>query len=143
MCDFADKDVGAIKQVKINLKINNISSARYKIIKSDVFDGVKSKYDYIFANPPYISTVKKNKIQKSVLKYEPKSALFGGKDGLFYIRKFLKDARNYLNPGGQIFMEFDFIQKRGIELLLKKYSYKIWEFHKDQFSKWRWVSVLN
>lgn len=143
LCDMAEKDKKLLAQIKINLKLNNIKSNRYKIIYSDIFSGIKGKYDYIFANPPYVATTKINKIQKSVLKYEPKLALFAGKDGLFYIRKFLEDAKNYLNPAGRIFMEFSPEQKNKIEKLLKKYKYKNWEFHKDQYGRWRWVVVLN
>jgi release factor glutamine methyltransferase len=144
LCDFADKDKNAILQIKINLKNNFIKSNRYKVISSDVLKNInkKNKYDFIFANPPYIPTTRKNKIQKSVLKYEPKLALFGGADGLFFINKFLKDAKKYLNPDGKIFMEFDYIQKNKIEKLLKKYKYKNWEFKKDQYNKWRWVIVF-
>lgn len=141
LCDFADKDKNAISQIKINLKNNFINKKRYKIIKSDVFKNIKDKYDFILANPPYIPTTRKNKIQKSVLKYEPKLALFGGADGLKYINKFLKDAKKHLNPDGKIFMEFDYIQKNKVEKLLKKYKYKSWEFKKDQYGKWRWVVV--
>ena len=126
LCDFADVE---------NKMVG------HKVIKSNIFSGIKSKYDFILANPPYIPTTKKNKVQKSVLKYEPKKALFGGKDGMYFINKFLKDAQKYLNVGGRIFMEFDPPQKKGIEKLLKKYKYKSWQFNKDQFNKWRWVSM--
>jgi release factor glutamine methyltransferase len=124
--------------------IENRSSQ--KIILSDVFSKIKNKYDYIFANPPYIPTTRRNRIQKSVLKYEPKTALFGGKDGLFYIRKFLKEAKNHLNINGKIFMEFSPEQRREVEKILKALrlgSGRIcgFEFHKDQFNKWRWVSI--
>jgi len=126
-------------------------------IKSDVFSNVKDKFDYVFANPPYIPKTNKNRIQKSVLQYEPKTALFGGQDGFFYIKKFLKQAKRYLNPtsprlrqgfdgqarirGARIFMEFSPEQKKGIERLLKTYGYTAWEFHKDQFKRWRWVEI--
>lgn len=136
--DFADKEKNAIAQIKINLKINKVKG---KAIQSDIFSNIKGKYDYIFANPPYIPLKRKNKIQKSVLKYEPKTALFGGVAGLFYINKFLKEAQNHLTSEGIIFMEFDYIQKKDIEKLLKKYNYKKYEFHKDQFGRWRWVSI--
>lgn len=150
---FAEKDKKALGQIKINLKINNMlirenkRIVKYSIIHSDIFENLKSKiinpksFDYILANPPYIPTTRKNKIQKSVLKYEPKSALFGGKDGLLYIRKFLAKAKNFLNPNGKIFMEFDSSQKKQIEKLLEKFNYKNWEFNKDQYGKWRFIRI--
>jgi len=147
LCDFADIEKNNLKQIKINCDLNKINKKRYKIIKSDVFKNIKGEYDYIFANPPYIAKTRKNKIQKSVLKYEPKKALFGGKDGLFYIKKFLKGAKNYLKEDGIIFMEFDSIQKKEIEKILKNPpaggGYNNFEFHKDQYNKWRWVSIGN
>ena len=138
LCDFADKDKKAVEQIKLNLKINKV---RGRVIQSDIFLNIKSKYDFIFANPPYIPTTRKNKIQKSVLKFEPKEALFGGRDGLYYINKFFKEAKNHLNPGGIIFMEFDYIQKKNIEKLVKKYNYNSFEFKKDQYGKWRLVMI--
>lgn len=152
---FAEKDENLLEQIKINLELNrkHISNSseleigkkivKCQFVQSDVFGNIRGKFDYIFANPPYIPNNQETrcKIQKSVLKYEPRNALFGGKDGLFYIKKFLKQAKSYLNPGGKIFMEFDPPQKSAIEKLLKKYSYKNWEFHKDQYDKWRWADA--
>jgi release factor glutamine methyltransferase len=139
---FADKETNCLKQIKINLKLNlSPIRANCSVVKSDVFSKVVGKYDYIFANPPYIPTKNKKRIQKSVLKFEPKQALFGGGDGLFYIRKFLKQAIEHLNPGGKIFMEFSPEQKKQIEKLVKKYKYSNHKFYKDQYNKWRWAAV--
>ncbi len=163
---FAEKDKNLLSQIKINaarhcedsaesvaissssvglprFARNDDGGKRYKVVQSDIFKNVKGKFDYIFANPPYIPTIKRNKIQKSVIKYEPPAALFAGKDGLLYIKKFLAEAKNFLNPDGKIFMEFDSFQKKEIEKLLKRYDYKKWEFHKDQYNRFRYVTVCN
>lgn len=127
---FADK---RIEQIKINLKINNLKE---RIIKSDVFSNIKGKFDYILANPPYIPFHNKKLVQKSVLKYEPKDALFAKDNGLYFIKKLLFQGKNHLNKGGKIVIEFDPAQKKEITKVLKKLNYS-YAFYKDQFPRWR------
>ncbi len=152
---FADKDKKCLEQIKINLRINIPSYKLHgrevcRTVQSDVFEGLTLQklkhlggqgFDYIFANPPYVAELMRHKVQKSVLDSEPKSALFGGKDGLFYIKKFLKGAGGHLNSGGRIFMEFSPEQKKEIKKFIEKYNYKTYEFHKDQYGRWRWVVI--
>ena len=83
----------------------------------------------------------KRKIQKAVLQYEPHLALLGKKDGVFYIKKFLKGTREHLNSKGQIWMEFSPEQKLKITKILEQLGYQNWQFYKDQYEKWRYVVV--
>jgi len=134
-----------LRHVK-NVKVTFADKYKYfenkNFVKSDVFSNIKGKFDYIFANPPYVARKKIKQVQKLVLDNEPHSALFGGADGLYYIKKFLRQAKKYLNPGGKIFMEFSPEQKKEIEKLIKKYKYLNYKFHKDQFDRYRWVNII-
>lgn len=138
---FGELDKTLIQQIRINLKLNKISRERYQIIQSNLFNNIKGKFDFILTNPPYIALERKNKVQKSVLQSESHLALFGGRDGLFLIKKILQQAHQYLNENGQIWLEFDSFQKPIIDQLLNKLKYKDWQFFKDQFGKWRWVVI--
>ncbi|MFZ5559874.1 MAG: HemK family protein methyltransferase [Patescibacteria group bacterium] len=141
--NFTEINKKFLKQIKINLKLNKINFKRYKIIQSDIFNNLRTSqvlnFDYIFANPPYIALKRKHLVQNSVYEYEPHTAIFGGEDGLLYIRKFLKQAKNHLKKHGKIYLEFDYFQKNDIEKLLNQFKYKKFQFFKDQFQKWRWV----
>lgn len=139
--DFGEKQKRLLSQIRLNAKKNGITKERYSMVHSEVFSGIKEKYDYIFANPPYIAESRKNRVQASVLRHEPQNALFAGKDGLTVIHKFLSRAKEFLAPGGQIYMEFDSPQKKEIEKLLQKLAYKNWKLHKDQYGKWRFVVI--
>lgn len=118
-----------------------------RTIKTNIFSNIKGKFDVIFANPPYIPT-QKSKVQKSVKDWEPKSALYAGEDGLAIIKKFLKQAKDHLNPAcpeqgrrSKIYLEFGFGQKLAIARLLKQFGYAHYQFNKDQFGKYRWVVI--
>jgi len=145
--DFAEINKKFLKQIKINLKLNKISPKKYRLIHSDIFSKFTSfkdvNYDYIFANPPYVGLNKRHLVQESVLDWEPLMAIFGGEDGLLYIRRFLKDAKKYLKKNGKIYLEFDHLRKRETEELLKQLKYKKFKFYKDQFKKWRWVVIFD
>ena len=148
--DFVEIDERAIEQIEINLKLNKISPKRYRVYKSDLFEKLKGKkpapysgvgYDVIFANPPYVAVERIAEVEESVLKEEPKIALFAGKDGLFYIEKFLKEAKNFLKKTGVIYLEFDPKQKEAIKNIIKREGYSSFQFRKDQFKKYRWAKI--
>lgn len=141
LVDFAEQDKRLLGQIRLNLEKNGLSARRSRLFHSDVFSSVPGNYDYIFANPPYIPESGRQKIQASVLQYEPAEALFAGRDGLEYIKRFLKEAKAHLNPEGRIYMEFDPIQRREIGEIAGKLGYKSCEFSKDQYGKWRWCRM--
>lgn len=139
--DFAEIQKKFLKQIEINLKLNRVNKKRYRIIRSDIFDETTGKYDYIFANPPYISNKRLREVQKSVLNFEPKNSFFGGKDGLLYIKKFLKEAKSHLKKTGRIYLEFDPFQKEEIIKILNEFNYSSYQIHRDQYGKWRYLIV--
>lgn len=138
---FADSEKNCVDQISINAKLNKFPKSRYEILQSDIFEKVKGSFDIIVANPPYIPSTRAKKIQGSVINHEPHVALFGGEDGLRFIKRFFSDAKNHLNEGGKIYMEFDSPQKPAIGKLVKSLGYAHCDFHKDQYGKWRYVVV--
>ncbi|MDD5144567.1 MAG: HemK family protein methyltransferase [Candidatus Pacebacteria bacterium] len=139
--DFIDISREAILQIKENLKKNKIDKKRYRVLQSDLFKKTNNlKYDYIFANPPYVAQNRIKEVQKEVLKKDPHLALFSGKEGMDCIRKFVPQARKHLKKGGVIFMEFDPLQKKEIGEILKREGFKF-SFKKDQFKKYRWLKA--
>lgn len=140
---FADINRKNLQQIKINLKLNQIKPHRYSLIQSDIYQNIRGKYNYILANPPYIAYHHKNKVQKSVFHFEPYRAFFAENNGLYYIKKFLAQAKKYLTENGKIYLEFDSCQKAVIGKILIQYHYQNYHFYKDQFNKWRYLIAAN
>lgn len=135
---FIDIDDLALKQTLLNIEINDIKS-NPSVLKSDVFSNTEDKFDYIFANPPYVS---EDDTVDSSLKYEPRRAIFASDMGTDIIRIFLNDLPKHLNKGGKAYMEFGSNQKDLIEKILKDKSLS-YQFYKDQYNKDRFVELIN
>lgn len=121
----------AIEVAKENAKLNKVSIT---FIQSDLFteDGIRTTdYDMIISNPPYIPSAEIGRLQPE-LKYEPRIALDGGKDGLEIYRRIINDAPSHLKDGGLLMMEMGFGQKDAIENIFQKSgNFKIIEVVKD------------
>lgn len=138
---FVDINPKMIEQIKINCELNSIGSASYILNVGSLFSKIKDKFDFIVANPPYVSL---GKGAGGIMDYEPKEALFAGVDGLNTIRPFLAEAREYLNPGGQVWLEFGSDQKEGVTDILRELNYYqdyTCAFHRDQYGEWRYVVI--
>ncbi len=62
------------------------------------------QFCWIVSNPPYLSEKDWNGVQEE-LKFEPRRALDGGKDGLDFYRKIIAGARGHLISGGRLALE--------------------------------------
>jgi HemK-like putative methylase len=137
--DFVDISPDAVSEIKKNLEANDIPEERYKIIRSDFFSNIgEKKYDIILSNPPYVALDRIKEVEEDVLKRDPKEALFGGKDGMDCIRRFLGEVKDHLKKEGVFYMEFDPLQEKEIKKELEILGIDC-DIRKDQFGKIRWL----
>lgn len=82
------------------LGINNRAIFR----KSDLFEKIREgeSFDMIVSNPPYIP---RDTVLDDEVKKEPEMALFAEEDGLYFYRKIIEQAPNFLNDGGYLLFE--------------------------------------
>ena len=113
----ADISEKALNVARENAKIQGVSA---EWVVSDLYGQITGNFDVITSNPPYIRTSEIELLMPEVGKYEPRSALDGGADGLDYYRKIVKDAPKYLNPGGRIYLEIGSEQGEAVKTLLEE-----------------------
>jgi release factor glutamine methyltransferase len=77
---------------------------RIIVLHEDLFPSFRFRYDLILANPPYLSGKELSSADPELL-YEPRQALYGGEDGLFFYRKILRSAPDFLQRGGFLIVE--------------------------------------
>ena len=117
----------AIKVAKENAQSHDTT---IKFIQSDIFDNIADKVDIIVSNPPYIDRKDEVTMQDNVLKYDPHLALFAEEEGMYFYRKIIEQANDYLNENGVIFFEIGYDQKDKIIKLADLNGYSA-EVYKD------------
>lgn len=123
--DISKNAIDLANENKIKLNINNV-----EFKESDIFSNIDEKFDIIVSNPPYINKEDFEKLDNK-LYYEPQNALYGGEDGLYFYKKIIKNAKNFLNKNGKIYLEIGYDQKDSISNLLEEYGYKQIKSYKD------------
>lgn len=102
-----------------NLGLNNVSF-QY----SDWFCQLQAqRFDMIVSNPPYIADNDPHLSQGDV-RFEPKSALTSGADGLDDIHHIVSHAAHYLNPNGWLLLEHGYDQAQAVAGLMANAHFK-------------------
>lgn len=80
---------------------------RIELRLGSLFDAVDPgrTFDVVVSNPPYIADAEAAELQPEVGVWEPKSALFGGPDGLAVLRSVIQGAGSVLAPSGLLALE--------------------------------------
>ena len=138
--DFGEIDPSHFPTIRKNILENNLEESRTRIAETDVWSSVTGTYDFVLANPPYISKNKIERVQKSVLEHEPKKALFAAEEGFALIRKLIEGAPVHLNKNGVLYIEHEPEQAELLERCAKKAGFEV-ETHKDQYGIFRFSSL--
>jgi release factor glutamine methyltransferase len=101
-------------------------------IQSDLFTQLTPhQYDILVSNPPYIPTGEIEKLMPEVSCFEPKMALDGRDDGLYFYRKLAQEAGRFLKQDGKIYWEIGCEQAQAVTDLLIENGFKQVQVMKD------------
>ncbi len=118
----------ALLVAKENAKLHEVDA---EWVQSDLFDNITETFDVIMANPPYIPTGEILSLMPEVRDFEPENALDGGADGLDFYRKIAGQVKDYLNPGGYVYMEIGYDQGEAVSELMRNAGFTEVEVIKD------------
>ena len=124
----SDIEQKALSLARANKELTGIKNVDF--IKSDLFKNIEGKFDLIISNPPYINKKDYESLDKE-LYFEPKSALYGGEDGLDFYKDIIKNSSNYLNDSGHLVFEIGYDQKEVLNKLLSDQGFVNIENIKD------------
>ena len=107
----------AINVAKENAKFNEVPAV---VERSDLCeDVVENDFDVIVSNPPYIPTDVVATLMPEVSQFEPREALDGKGDGLYFYSKILEQCKNYMKQDGDILFEIGCEQGDAVSTMMR------------------------
>lgn len=123
---MADISKEALKIARSNVTLNNLGG-RVTCIEADAAKPPQAflgSFELIVSNPPYIPSSDMQTLDRSVIGFEPPSALDGGEDGLDFYRSIALLWTKVLKPGGCMIFECGIRQAVPVKYLLRVNGYE-------------------
>ncbi|MCM1263308.1 MAG: peptide chain release factor N(5)-glutamine methyltransferase [Butyrivibrio sp.] len=132
--DISNEALSAASKNAEKLKLQK-PELRVDFIQGDLFEQLEKKhlgqFEIIVSNPPYIKSGVIETLMEEVREYEPRLALDGKEDGLFFYRKIIEQAGDYLSGGGGLFFEIGCEQAADVRLMMEAAGYTDVQVVKD------------
>ena len=117
----SDCSQAALEAAERNAERNG---ADVEFLQSDLFDKIEGSFDLIVCNPPYIASGEIPSLMPEVSRFEPRLALDGGEDGLWFYRKIAEQSPDHLNPRGCLFFEIGSGQAEKVASIMRKNGFQ-------------------
>ncbi len=112
----SDSSVEALAIAQNNARALNLTTIHW--LESDWFNAIPQQlFDGILSNPPYLAW-NDSHLEEGDVRYEPRSALVSGPDGLEALQQIILNAPNYLRAGGYLLLEHGYNQAETVAALL-------------------------
>ncbi|MCD8077507.1 MAG: peptide chain release factor N(5)-glutamine methyltransferase [Lachnospiraceae bacterium] len=126
----ADLSEEALTVARENGRRNGCENLTFR--QSDLFQAFAGeRFEVITANPPYIPTAEIGRLMPEVRDHDPRMALDGRKDGLYFYRRLAAESPEHLIPGGRIFWEIGWNQGEDVRRMLTEAGFTSVEIFSD------------
>jgi release factor glutamine methyltransferase len=115
---------GALATAAKNVQKHKLED-KITLLSGDLFEPIIRQidiapFDLIISNPPYVSELEFEKLEKNVKDYEPRIALHGGADGLDVYRRIVNEVDKFLKPNSALMLEIGYAQGPVVRELLEQ-----------------------
>ena len=110
---------------------HRLAGAKVVFEQGNLWQPVSGRFNAIVSNPPYIRTADIENLETEVKDYEPRLALDGTEDGLYFYREITGHAPEYLNDGGWLLVEIGYDQGQDVKDLFISAGFKDVQVIKD------------
>ena len=136
----------ALEIAKCNGEFNDVSNVKF--IESNLFEkinenicgknskecgtmGASPLYDMIISNPPYIPSKVVDGLMPEVRDHEPRLALDGTEDGLWFYRRITEESVKYIREQGYLLYEIGCEQGESVSQMMTECGYSDIQIVKD------------
>ena len=107
-------------------EVRRVSQTGVTFRRSDMFSSFRGteQFDVIVSNPPYIPSAVIEELEPEVRDHEPRGALDGTADGLYFYRILAEECAKHLTPGGHVYFEIGYDQGMAVKELLDNHGFK-------------------
>lgn len=119
---------GAVRVARRNVHALGLNE-RIKIIHKSFnrANAVSERFDIIVSNPPYIARGD-TRVNNGAM-HDPKNALYADPDGLGAYREIAKNARKWIKPRGNMYLEIGIDMTKSVRHIFEQYG---WTFIRGQ-----------
>ena len=107
-------------------EVRRVSQTGVTFRHSDMFSSFREteQFNVIVSNPPYIPSAVIEELEPEVRDHEPRGALDGTADGLYFYRILAEECAKHLTPGGHVYFEIGYYQGMAVKELLDNHGFK-------------------
>lgn len=107
-------------------EVRRVSQTGVTFRRSDMFSSFRGteQFNVIVSNPPYIPSAVIEELEPEVRDHEPRGALDGTADGLYFYRILAEECAKHLTPGGHVYFEIGYDQGMAVKELLDNHGFK-------------------
>lgn len=139
-----DISAEAIALARENASLHHVEDKVKFVVCEDLSELLEpGSLDAIVSNPPYIPSADVDRLDRSVLEFEPRLALDGGPDGMEILTTIAEEASLLLAEGGKLFVELDAESGQAPKMVayLSDLGFDRAAIHRDYAGRERFVSA--